>query len=105
MTEPPEPPLRELIAEIDGICRKKLHRCEGDVSRWCVFCLLASARRLLVRQQEALGADAAGRPLSDLLLAAADVCNSHGGGPLEDCLRLKSAEIAALTSTPSTETI
>ena len=45
---------------------------------------------------EALRIDAAGRPFSELLLMAADACRDEGGGPVEDCFRLKAAEINAL---------
>lgn len=39
--------------------------------------------------------DASGRPLPELLTVVASVLNSHGGGPLVDCLRLRAEELAA----------
>jgi hypothetical protein len=45
---------------------------------------------------EVLREDAAGRPVSELLRTAADMLNQQGGGPVEDCLRLKADEIEAL---------
>ena len=43
--------------------------------------------------ETALGPDAAGRPLPDLLRSAAEVFNYNGDGPLADCLRWKADEI------------
>lgn len=43
----------------------------------------------------ALDADAAGRPLEQLLREAALLIEHCGGGPLSDCLRMKADEVRA----------
>lgn len=63
-----------------------------------VLVLPSTMLRLLAdleRAREILEHDAAGRPLSALLEAAADALRCGGGGPVEDCLRLKANQISA----------
>lgn len=52
----------------------------------------------------ALGPDASGRSFHDLLVVAADLLAGYGGGPVEDCLRLKAGAVASPPSqtTPRT---
>lgn len=45
--------------------------------------------------------DAAGRPFAELLREAADGLTARGDGPLADCLRLKSGDVAAAVSRPT----
>lgn len=45
------------------------------------------------RLKEALGPDAADRDFADLLADSADHFSNGGGGPLGDCLRLKSIQV------------
>ena len=52
--------------------------------------------------ETAVGPDAAGRPFAELLSLAADAVRELGGGPIEDCLRLKADDLAALAAVPET---
>lgn len=54
---------------------------------------IAAAGKRVVRLEEALGPDLAGRPFSELLVQAADALDAAGGGPLADCLRAKAGEV------------
>lgn len=47
------------------------------------------------RLTEALGPDASGRELSELLSTASVMLEGYGGGPVADCLRIKATEIEA----------
>jgi len=67
--------------------------------------LLRLRREELARAEQdkiisaALGPDASGRPLADLLRKAAELFEEQGGGPLAYCLRGKAADVEAALET------
>lgn len=54
---------------------------------------ITAAGQRVVRLEEALGPDLAGRSFAELLVQAADALDAAGGGPLVACLRAKAGEV------------
>lgn len=84
-----------MIAAHDSVTSRGLHCTPIGAERLAAYD--AKKRAAIEAPFHALlREDAAGRSVAELLDIAADSLFEMGGGPVEDCLRLKASEIRAL---------